>query len=116
MSWEFTGNSLPDGRPIWRCPVCCRKIWGHNPSPHNCTGAVAPKAKKDDLPCSRRGDPQGKVNNATCNCKDVVYGCSKYGVCTINHVDSLFGQVQPQSCADCEDIDPPADNKNPASD
>ena len=102
MTWMFTGELKPDGRPIWKCEACGRKIWGHNVAPHHCQGPVPKRLRASEVPCRKRGLVYGKIDNSSCSCKETVYSCSMHAFCTINPVAGLVNNIQPKACRDCK--------------
>lgn len=96
MSYEYTGKALGDGRPIWECKTCHRKVWGFNPGKHSCKPDDS--AKPATVPCKSRGLPMGKAGSACC--RVVLYGCSKHGKCTIKAAEPEI-----QNCLSCLERD-----------
>ena len=105
MSWERTGESLPDGRPIWECRKCNKRIWGHVVGTHSCDGTKAVQPTTTILPCRFRGEVYGRMKKPDCNCWSVVFSCAcdeiKSGVCVLAAVEGdAYGKI-PGVCVSC---------------
>lgn len=91
MRWELTGKLLPDGRPIWVCNSCGKKIWGYNVAPHNCN---QPKHCVYLL---------NVLTSYGCCGSPIttIYGCMKLTACTVETNDGTL-EFQDKSVASCE--------------
>jgi len=105
MSWERTGETLDDGRPIWTCKKCGKKIWGHVVGTHSCDGTKPVQPITTILPCRFRGEAYGRMKKPGCDCWAVVFSCAcdeiKSGVCVLAAVEGdAYGKI-PGVCVSC---------------
>lgn len=107
MSWERTGETLPDGRPKWMCKKCGKKIWGHVVGTHSCDGTKAVQPTTTILPCRFRGEVYGRMRKSSdCDCWSVVWKCGcehiESGLCVLAPVDGDAYGKKPGICVKCE--------------
>lgn len=112
MSYELTDETKPDGRPIWECRHCGRRVAGHVVAEHHCSEDEARLAVAD-LPCPHRGEQCGTVG---CGCGGggvplAVFVCTLHERCTLQgtnvaglKVKNADGNcVRPSVCLGCPD-------------
>lgn len=103
MSWEQTGEFMSDGRPIWKCPDCGRRIWGHRVAPHTCNGkAPEPPATAATVPCRFRGDVYTSIKVSSC-CKSAVFRCGQEddALCVIKEKGLVLNGKELRCCLSC---------------
>lgn len=102
MSWQPTGENLPDGRPIWHCDQCGRRIWGHKVGRHACDGPPPEPATAANTPCRFRGDVYTSIRVSSC-CKSAVFRCGQEddALCVIKEDGLKINDKVLRCCVKC---------------
>lgn len=114
--WQPTGERKSDGRPVYRCSRCGRRIWGESIAPAKCRKQIdgdeaKPEPRRlaaDDLPCKHRGEQITTVPCGLCGGKDravPVYRCDVFALAVIEPTARTDKQridgTLPQRCVGC---------------